>query len=144
MQELNRNGVFEILLVDDEPRDAQLVRVACSSLGFPCHLHVVADGTEALAHLEAAGGSGCSCPPNLVLLDLNLPRMGGWEVLRRLRAAPAWSDLPVVIFSTSQTPTDVDRAAREGADGYVTKPLSPEVYITTVSDLIRSRSGLAR
>jgi CheY-like chemotaxis protein len=126
--------------VEDEPRDAHLVRVACQALGFPCHVSVVTDGTEALAHLAEVACGTCATDPDLVLLDLNLPRMDGWEVLRRLRRADRWQGLPVVIFSTSHTATDAVRALQEGASAFVTKPLSPEAYISTVSDLIRNWS----
>jgi two-component system, chemotaxis family, response regulator Rcp1 len=138
------NGPFEVLLVEDEPRDAQLVSVACKTLGFDCHVSVVADGTEALEHLAEVIRGSSSARPGLVLLDLNLPRMDGWEVLRRLRRSDHWQDLPVVIFSTSHTATDAVRALQEGASAFVTKPLSPEAYISTVSDLIRSWSQVAR
>lgn len=143
MPTLDSDGAFEILLVEDEPRDAQLVGVACDALSFACHVSVVTDGTDALHHLAQVTSGSLAARPGLVLLDLNLPRMDGWEVLRRVRLSEDWQDLPVVIFSTSHTATDAVRALREGANAFVTKPLSPEAYISTVSDLIRSWSRAA-
>lgn len=99
-----------ILLVEDDPDDVRLIEMALRSCSVPIRLSTVADGTEALAHLEEAGED----LPDLVLLDLNLPVMSGTEFLSRLRAHVAFSALPVCVFTTADDPVTIRRPMRPG------------------------------
>ena len=111
-----------ILLVEDNTADALLVQEALRSVGVDLPVEVAADGEAALRRLRDAGGSR----PGLVLLDLNLPRLDGREVLARVKSDPALRDIPVVVLTTSSAPPDVELAYDRGANAYVRKPLGME------------------
>ncbi|WP_246581162.1 response regulator [Deinococcus aestuarii] len=106
-----------LLIVEDQPNDVELARAALALSQVGCEVSVARDGTEALDLLRQPG----PCP-NLILLDLNLPGVGGQEVLTAVRANPAWRHVPVVIFTTSDEPQDRAACAAAGADEYVLKP----------------------
>ena len=107
----------EALLVEDNPDDeALVVRMFKKLPGGPV-LHVVRDGEEALEFLLSAAH-----PPQLVLLDLKLPKVGGMEVLKRIRAEPRLKRMPVVVLASSSEPKDVAACYDLGANGYIRKP----------------------
>lgn len=112
---------FHILLAEDLPADAGLVRAALQEGKFYCSLDVVEDGEQALAYLkgQVAGGRR----PDLVLLDLNLPRLNGREVLAAMKEDAELRTIPVVVLTTSDVERDVEASYSLGAVGYVTKPL---------------------
>lgn len=112
---------FHILLAEDLPADAGLVREALREGRFYCTLDVVEDGEQALAYLrgEIAGARR----PDLLLLDLNLPRLNGREVLAAIKQDPALHLIPVVVLTTSDVERDVEASYSLGAAGFVTKPL---------------------
>jgi CheY-like chemotaxis protein len=111
-----------ILLVEDNRADALLVQEALRTVGVDAPVEVATDGEAALRRLRDAGGSR----PGLVLLDLNLPRLDGREVLSHLKTDPALRDIPVVVLTTSSAPPDVALAYDRGANAYVRKPLGME------------------
>ena len=98
----------EILLVDDSPADLDLIRDALSSSSYPCNITTVLDGEEAIACLLCAGIYANAARPSLVLLDLNLPRKNGRVVLAECKAHPSLRSIPVVVFTTSRSPKDVN------------------------------------
>ena len=122
----------EILLVEDNPDDAELTRIAFAEAGIDYRLHVVADGVQALAYLR-----GCAPTelPSLVLLDLNLPKLNGREVLEAIRAEPATRSLPVVVLTTSAEPFDVDTVYELGANSYIQKPVEFERFVDVVRQI---------
>jgi len=120
-----------ILLVEDLDADAILLREALRDAGLADHLVVAADGRDALARLH--GGAAL---PELVLLDLNLPGLGGREVLEEIRGDARTRSLPVVVLSTSNAPSDVRFAYRHHANAYVRKPNGFEA-LATVARAIR-------
>lgn len=122
----------EILLVEDNPDDAELTRIAFAEAGVDYRLHVVGDGVQALAYLR-----GCSTAdlPSLVLLDLNLPKLNGREVLETIRAEPATRSLPVVVLTTSAEPFDVDQVYELGANSYIQKPVEFERFVEVVRQI---------
>ena len=122
----------EILLVEDNPDDAELTRIAFAEAGVDYRLHVVGDGVQALAYLR-----GCSLSelPSLVLLDLNLPKLNGREVLEAIRADPATRSLPVVVLTTSAEPFDVDKVYELGANSYIQKPVEFERFVEVVRQI---------
>ncbi len=122
-----------ILLVEDNPSDVELVRTAFDEVGIPADYTVFRDGDEAIAGIRGMAGDGSL--PALVLLDLNLPRTSGHEVLTSLRALPAFAQVPVVVFSTSNHPADRSRCLANGADEYQVKPPHFDQLLTLVQGL---------
>jgi CheY-like chemotaxis protein len=114
-----------ILLVEDNPADVEITRRALRESAAPVELIVVRDGEEAVDYLLRRGGHaapGAWRLPDLVLLDLNLPRLTGREVLERIRANDAFRSVPVVVLTTSTLPEDVRALYAAGANTYIEKP----------------------
>ena len=121
-----------ILLVEDNPDDAELTRIAFEEAGFDYPLEHVSDGAEALDFLFARGAHAARLGkplPAVVLLDLNLPKLSGREVLQALRADPRTRGLPVVVLTTSVEPFDVDDVYELGANSYIQKPVEFDRFI---------------
>ena len=122
----------DILLVEDNPDDVELTRLAFAEAGAPHRLHVLSDGAEAVDYLLRRGRHAAreaADLPALVLLDLNLPRLDGREVLQAIRADDATKCLPVVVLTTSAEPFDVDQAYALGANSYIQKPVEFDRFI---------------
>jgi CheY-like chemotaxis protein len=121
---------LRILLVEDSLPDIALTKELMSDLDWPVSLDVVRDGERALRFLRRTGEYIGASRPDLVLLDLNLPTLGGLEVLRELRADQddELRVLPVLILTTSRSPGDVDAAYRNSANAYVAKPIDPDQF----------------
>ncbi|HVW22660.1 MAG TPA: response regulator [Opitutaceae bacterium] len=113
----------EILLVEDDPRDVELTLRAFKRARLTNPVRVARDGAEALEILLPAGEGAGGPPPQLILLDLNLPKVGGLEVLRRLREDPRTRGVPVVVLTVSQQDGDIAACRRLGADTYIVKPV---------------------
>lgn len=114
--------VIELLIVEDDPGDVLLTREALSGSRVPHNLSVVEDGEAAVAYLLQEGEHADAPRPDLVLLDLNLPRLGGHEVLSRIKSDHALRMIPVVVLTTSHSRDDVRRSYDLHANAYVTKP----------------------
>jgi two-component system, chemotaxis family, response regulator Rcp1 len=114
--------VRQLLIVDDNPGDVGLAREALEVCAPGCQISSVDDGVEALAFLNRRDKYAHSMRPDLVILDLNLPKRGGLAVLAAMKAAPDLRRIPVIIFSTSQLSQDVARSYELGANCYVCKP----------------------
>ena len=127
-------GLRRLLVVEDSQADVELLREALADSEPQVDLDVVRHGEDALAFLRREGRFEEAVAPDLVVLDLNLPRMGGFEVLRALRGDvdPRLRRLPVVVFTTSGNAEDVDRAYELHASSFVTKPTGFERYVDTV------------
>ncbi|OJX80967.1 response regulator [Magnetospirillum sp. 64-120] len=123
---------FDILLVEDDPGDAGLTRAALDQAKLICNLHHVCDGIEALEFLRKQGPYQDAPTPHLVLLDLNMPRMGGREVLEALRADPVLHKIPVVVLTTSDVESDIEASYRLGANSFITKPVDIDQFIDSV------------
>lgn len=129
------HGSSVILLVEDNPGDQKLVSLAFRDNPRVKAIHVVEDGEKALAFLRRTGDYTQSPRPDLVLLDLNLPRKSGFEVLQDLRSDPDLSHLPVVILTSSEAPWDVQRSYRLGANAYITKPVDLEKFLEAMQGI---------
>ena len=115
-----------VLLIEDNLDDVELTRLAFGEAGIAHPLVVASDGALALDWLHARGihaGRDASELPALILLDLNLPKLDGREVLQAIRADPATRQLPVVALSSSGEPVDIDASFASGADSYLQKPV---------------------
>jgi len=128
-------GPVEILLVEDNPGDVRLTREALKEGKLCNHLHVVRDGVEALAFLRREGKYTYAPYPDLVLLDLNLPKKDGREVLAEIKADPELKRIPVVILTTSQAEQDILKTYDLHANCYITKPVDLEQFITVVKTI---------
>jgi CheY-like chemotaxis protein len=112
-----------ILLVEDSPTDVLMTREALTYAKVLHHLHVVEDGVAALAFLRRQGEYAAAPRPDLILLDLNLPRKNGQEVLAELKADDAFKLIPVVVLTTSQAESDILTSYGLHANCYITKPV---------------------
>ncbi|MBI5162887.1 MAG: response regulator [Magnetospirillum sp.] len=114
---------FNILLVDDQPGDIELTRMAIAEGRFVCKTAIAKDGVEAMSYLRKEPPFANAVDPDLVLLDLNMPRMNGREVLQAMKADPVLARIPVVVLTTSDVERDVLSSYDLGAAGFVTKPV---------------------
>jgi CheY-like chemotaxis protein len=131
----NNTRSIEILLVEDNPGDARLTLEAMRDAKVRNRLHVVEDGVEAMAFLRRQGRFGDAPRPDLILLDLNLPRKDGREVLAEIKVDPDLKRIPVVVLTTSQAEEDVLRAYDLHANCYVTKPVDLEQFMKIVAQI---------
>ena len=121
-----------ILLVEDNPGDVRLVEETFKDACLANDLHVVTDGDEAIEYVYQRGEYADAPRPDVVLLDWNLPRMGGDEVLAELKAESALRSIPVIVLTGSQAQEDVVRSDELQANAYVTKPVEPVEFIEVV------------
>jgi CheY-like chemotaxis protein len=128
---LERRTPMSVLLVDDDPGDAVLVREAFARAKVRNDVVVVSDGVLALAHLRDPAMQ----TPDLVLLDLNLPRKDGREVLAEIRADAALTHLPVVILTTSEAESDIRRSYELHANAYVSKPTDLGRFVEVLREI---------
>ena len=128
---------IDVLYVEDDASDAEFVRTALKESGDDCRitLRIVEDGEEALKYLKKVEPHEGAMTPDLVLLDLNLPKVSGKQVLKEMKASPNLRRTPVVIFSTSEVQVDVDETFEAGACGYITKPSGFDRYRDVVKML---------
>ena len=126
---------IEILLVEDDPGDVMMTREAFQDYKLHNELHVVSDGAEAMAFLRQEGEYAGRPRPDLVLLDLNLPRMDGRQVLEAIKSDPELASIPVVVLTTSENEDDVLRSYSLHANAYVTKPVDFERFIAVVRQI---------
>lgn len=134
LQNIPPRGQAEILLVEDNPGDVRLMQEALGQGPTPKRLTVVEDGEEALAYLGREGKYKDAARPDLIFLDLNLPRRDGREVLAAIKSNPQWKIIPVVVITTSDADRDILQAYDLHANCYVRKPVDLEGFL----DVIRS------
>jgi chemotaxis family two-component system response regulator Rcp1 len=126
---------IEILLVEDSPGDVRLTREAFKDAKVHINLHVAPDGTEAMAFLKREGKYANVARPDLILLDLNLPKKDGREVLGDIKESPELKSIPVVILTTSASEADILRSYRLHANCYITKPVGLEGFLEVVKSI---------
>ncbi|SRR6266498_668370 len=126
---------IEILLVEDNPGDVRLTRESLYDAKVHNNMVVASDGLEALAYLRQEGEYANASRPDLVLLDLNLPRMNGFEVLDVIKDDPELRRIPVVVLTTSQAEQDIIRSYDLYANAYVTKPVDLEQFMTVIRSI---------
>jgi len=117
---------IEILLVDDSDDDVLLLKESFQDSHMVNLVHVVHDGEEAIDYLKRRGKHASATTPGLVLLDINMPRKNGFEVLEEMKADPALRGIPVVMLTTSTRDVDIARSYAKGACSFVSKPVSFE------------------
>ena len=126
---------IEVLLVEDNLGDARLTQEAMRAAKLSNSLHIVEDGVEAMHFLRREGRFADAPRPDLILLDLNLPRMDGREVLSEVKSDPDLRRIPVVVLTTSQSEEDVIRAYDLHANCYVTKPVDLAQFMKIVAQI---------
>ena len=137
--------VIDVLLVEDDPGDVLMTREAFEASHMPSTLHVVCDGEQALHFLRGTNDFTGAPRPSLILLDLNLPRRNGLEVLAEVKADRDLLTIPVVILTTSQAEADIAASYRLHANAYITKPPSFDLFteaIRRVDDFFLSLAQL--
>ena len=129
------SGAIEILLVEDNPGDARLTLEALKEGRVLNHLTVINDGADALAYLRRQGQHSNSTQPDLILLDLNLPKKDGREVLAEIKSDENLKNIPVIVLTTSAAPEDVKRAYGNHANCYITKPVDLDQFLKVVQSI---------
>jgi CheY-like chemotaxis protein len=126
-----------VLLADDDPDDRMLAEEAMLESGLPINLHCVADGEQAMAFLHRTGewAEPPAPTPTLILIDLNMPRKGGHETIREIKADPALRRIPVVVLTTSRADEDVCRSYELGVNSFITKPVTFDALVEVMRTL---------
>jgi chemotaxis family two-component system response regulator Rcp1 len=124
-----------VLMVEDDPDDVYLTEEALRASRLRMNLHVVTDGVQAMQYLRRQDGYADTQRPNLVLLDLNLPRMDGREVLTEIKDDPELTDIPVVVLTTSKAEEDIAASYRQHANCYISKPVDIEQFRSVVASI---------
>jgi CheY-like chemotaxis protein len=133
LQDYDRD--IRILIIEDNPGDVRLLKDALKELKAPVEIRVASDGAEGLRIILDGSGSAETWHPDLIFLDLNLPKVGGHEVLARLKADPEKRLIPVIVLSSSRAENDINRAYEAHANAYIRKP-------TSLDDLMNAVRGL--
>jgi CheY-like chemotaxis protein len=136
--------LISVLLVDDDPGDVLLVREAFEDHKVGNLLSVVSDGVEALQYVRAEGIYSDAARPDLILLDLNLPRKSGIEVLAEIKGDPGLSTIPVVVLTTSEAEEDIVGAYKLHANAYIAKPVDFEQFTRIVHQIDDFFIGLVK
>ncbi|MFB6121058.1 MAG: response regulator [Halobacteriaceae archaeon] len=123
----------EVLLAEDNPGDAKLTQKAFDQGNILNNLHVVPDGVEAMRFLRQEGDHADKPRPDLVLLDLNMPRKDGWDVLEDLKSDPDLSRIPVIVLTSSEAEEDMVKSYELQANAYLTKPVDFQGFLEIVN-----------
>lgn len=132
------SAAAEILLVEDNPNDAEMAIRALKKNNLANNVHHVEDGAEALAYLFGTGkyaGRDVNSTPKVVLLDLKLPKVDGLEVLRRIKSGEATRTIPVVVLTSSKEERDLVDSYRLGVNSYIAKPVEFDKFVDAVKNL---------
>jgi CheY-like chemotaxis protein len=126
---------IEVLLVEDNPGDVWLMQEAFREVNRSIHLHVAYDGVEAMSHLKREGANVDAPRPDLILLDLNLPKMDGREVLARIKQDDSLKTIPTLILTTSAAQADIVKSYQLQANCYLSKPVQLEAFENLVKGI---------
>lgn len=129
---IQKNGMVEILMVEDNPADIRLTQEAFKDAKVLNNMHIVVDGEEAMAFLRREGNYPDAPRPDLILLDLNLPKKDGREVLAEIKKDPELKRIPVVILTTSEDEKDIFKAYDLHVNAYVKKPVDLNQFMKVV------------
>ncbi|KHD76855.1 response regulator [Actinoplanes utahensis] len=134
---------LDVLIVDDDDADALMIEEALEGAGVPPVVHRVVDGSQALEYLRREGEYTDAVRPDLILLDLNMPRMGGREVLAEIRRDDTLTAIPVVVLTTSDAVPDIVASYAGHASAFVTKPMELDAFETAVRNISRFYGDVA-
>jgi CheY-like chemotaxis protein len=130
---------MRIVIIEDNPADFRLFKEALSFSGIDAEVSHFADGLAAVSAIES-WRAPWHPPPDIVFLDLNMPRISGFDVLALLRSSPAGAAIPVAIFTSSQAPADIQRAAELHANRFIRKPTALHEFFSVVASTVRDFS----
>jgi CheY-like chemotaxis protein len=130
---------LKVLMADDDEEDCSLARDAFKASGTTVIFSCVEDGIKLLDYLAECRHSGMPGLPDLILLDLNMPRMDGREAIREIKSNPALQHIPIVILTTSREEKDIAFSMNEGAESFITKPATFAEWIETMKSLAGKR-----
>jgi len=130
-----RSTPTEVLLVEDNPGDVRLTREVFRDAEVPIHLHVASDGVEAMAFLRKEGAYAGVPRPDFILLDLNLPKIDGRELLAHMKMDEGLKSIPVVILTTSEAEADIVRSYQLQASAYLSKPFQLAAFESLVKSI---------
>jgi len=136
---------LEVLLVEDSPGDVRLTQEAFREANRDIHLHVASDGVEAMAFLKRQGTNANAPRPDLILLDLNLPRMDGREVLAEIKGDDNLKTIPTIILTTSESEADIVKSYQLQANCYLSKPVGLDEFeslVKSINDFWLTRARL--
>ncbi len=126
---------FQILLIEDDPGDVELLKIALEDSIIEMNLHVVQDGTQAMDFLHRSGSCADAPRPDLILLDLNLPRKDGVQTLKEIKSDNTLKMTPVIVMTGSTVKEDILKSYRLGANCYVTKPIDLNQFLKFVQSI---------
>lgn len=135
-----------LLIAEDNPADVHLIRLALKRHGIPCEIYVVQDGESAVRFIEQMEADAFARCPTLAVLDLNLPKFGGHQVLQRLRQCSKWSHVPVIVISSSLSHLDRATAIDLGASAYFSKPTDLEQFLelgSLIKNVLRRKPAVS-
>ena len=136
METIGTNAAaIEVLLVEDSPGDVRLTREAFKDAKVHINMHVSSDGMQAMAFLKREGEHANAPRPDMILLDLNLPKKDGREVLEEIKERPVLKSIPVVILTTSASEADILRSYQLHANCYITKPVDLDGFLEVVKSI---------
>ncbi len=135
MKGWNQTKQYHVLLIEDNPGDIRLTQEAFAEARVPARLSVVMDGEEALLFLERDGRFAGETLPDLILLDINLPRWDGKELLRKIKSHPEFKMIPVLILTTSHAEQDIIDSYQFHANSYLVKPLDFDKYLELIEKI---------
>jgi CheY-like chemotaxis protein len=142
----NNTVPVQILLAEDNPADVYLIRQALAENNVDCFINVACNGKQALSYLCDDGESQSPATPNLILLDINLPQHNGTEILQHIRQSRRFSSVPVIVFTSSDSPTDRLSATQLGAVRYIKKPSLLDEFLAiggVIREVLKASSATA-
>jgi two-component system response regulator len=132
---MDKDSVFEVFLIEDNQADILLLQEALEEIELNINLHVVHDGEEAISFLQQVEPYRGAVRPDLILLDLNLPKKNGFSVLEEIKQDAKLEQIPVIVLTTSQAQEDIDRCYRLCANCFITKPTDLEEFMEMVKSI---------
>lgn len=124
-----------VLVADDDPGDVLLIEEALERSGHAQVVHIAGDGHDAVAFLRRTGPYRDAPRPDVILLDLNMPRMNGRQVLAEIKTDPLLRSIPILVFTTSQDPQDIAASYDLHANAYITKPINLDEFTTAIEGI---------
>jgi two-component system, chemotaxis family, response regulator Rcp1 len=135
VKSISESGPIDVLLVEDNPGDVRLTKEAFREANRSIRLHVASDGVEAMAFLRREEGYASAPRPDIILLDLNLPRMDGREVLSQIKADDDLKTIPTIILTTSEAEADIVNSYQLQANCYLSKPVQLDAFESLVNSI---------
>ncbi len=137
MPNLKRMNLIDVLLIEDNEGDILLIHEALEEVDFNLNLHVIKNGREALDYINQKASVSTFPLPNLIIMDINLPFLNGFEILSKLKTNPLTQKIPVNILTTSSSESDIEKAYQLHANCFTTKPIDMEEFMSTIHGIFR-------